>query len=59
VSRYGFSKSRFFQVAGAPYNTNICFGGLDMRDAWTTASRTGCLSHTRWPNADLRLNYNG
>ena len=49
----------FIAVEGDPYITNICFGGADMRDAWITASGTGCLYHARWPTAGLRLNYNG
>ena len=49
----------FFEVPGDPYITNICFGGKDMRDAWITASGTGCLYHTRWPDAGHRLHFNG
>ena len=49
----------FVGVPGDPYITNICFGGEDMRDAWITASGTGCLYHTRWPSAGLKLNFNG
>ena len=49
----------FVDVPGDPYITNICFGGPDMRDAWITASGTGCLYHTRWPSAGLSLNFNG
>ncbi|WP_281992552.1 SMP-30/gluconolactonase/LRE family protein [Sulfitobacter geojensis] len=49
----------FFEVPGDPYITNICFGGEDMRDAWITASGTGCLYHTRWPDAGHRLHFNG
>jgi gluconolactonase len=41
--------------------TNICFGDSDgtgeYRDAYITASATGKLLHTRWPNRGLRLNY--
>ena len=48
----------FLPIEGDPYITNICFGGDDMRDAWITASGTGCLYHTRWPSAGLRLNFN-
>ena len=29
--------------------TNICFGGVDLRDAFITCSSTGRLYHTRWP----------
>lgn len=43
---------------GDRYITNICFGGADMRDAWITASGTGCLYHTRWPSAGLKLHFN-
>ena len=48
----------FLEVPGDPYITNICFGGADMRDAWITASGTGCLYHTRWPSAGLPLHFN-
>jgi len=50
---------RFVAMQGDPYITNICFGGDDMRDAWITASGTGCLYHARWENPGLRLNFNG
>jgi gluconolactonase len=49
----------FVEVPGDPYITNICFGGEDMRDAWITASGTGCLYHTRWPTPGHRLHFNG
>jgi len=49
----------FLEVPGDPYITNICFGGTDMQDAWITASGTGCLYHTRWPSAGLKLHFNG
>lgn len=49
----------FLELPGDPYVTNICFGGPDMRDAWITASGTGCLYHTRWPSPGLKLNFNG
>lgn len=52
------SEVKFVSVPGDPYITNICFGGDDMRDAWITASGTGCLYHTRWNDAGLRLNFN-
>jgi len=48
----------FVAVPGDPYITNICFGGPDMRDAWITASGTGCLYHARWPSPGLALNFN-
>lgn len=41
-----------------PIVTNICFGGDDMRDAWITASGTGRLYKTRWPQPGLKLNFN-
>jgi gluconolactonase len=41
-----------------PMVTNICFGGLDMRDAWITGSATGTLFKCRWPRAGLKLNFN-
>lgn len=37
--------------------TNIAFGGRDMRDAYLTASTTGCLYRMRWPRPGLRLNF--
>jgi gluconolactonase len=42
-----------------PLVTNICFGGLDLQDAWITAGMTGRLYHTRWPRPGLRLAFNG
>ena len=39
--------------------TNLCFGGVDMRDAWVTCSSTGRLYHCRWPRPGLRLSFNG
>ncbi len=48
----------FMKVGDDPYITNICFGGADMRDAWITASGTGCLYHTRWPTAGHQLHFN-
>ena len=50
---------RFIEMPDDPYITNICFGGADMRDAWITASGTGCLYHMRWPAPGLRLHFNG
>jgi gluconolactonase len=41
-----------------PVVTNICFGGDDMRDAWITASGTGRLYKTYWPQPGLKLNFN-
>jgi gluconolactonase len=41
-----------------PLVTNICFGGLDLQDAWITAGMTGRLYHARWPRAGLRLAFN-
>jgi gluconolactonase len=38
--------------------TNICFGGVDMRDAYITLSQTGRLIRIRWPEPGLRLNFN-
>ncbi|MEP7243273.1 MAG: SMP-30/gluconolactonase/LRE family protein [Gammaproteobacteria bacterium] len=42
-----------------PLTTNICFGGVDMRDAWVTCSSTGRLFKCRWPRAGLKLPFNG
>lgn len=48
-------------ATGDLMTTNICFGDTDgsgeYRDAYITASGTGKLLHTRWPNNGLRLNY--
>jgi gluconolactonase len=41
-----------------PLVTNICFGGLDLQDAWVTAGMTGRLYHARWPRPGLRLAFN-
>lgn len=41
-----------------PIVTNICFGGIDMKDAWVTASGTGKLYKCRWPRPGLKLNFN-
>jgi gluconolactonase len=41
-----------------PVTTNICFGGVDMRDAWITCSSTGQLYKTRWPRPGLELAFN-
>lgn len=41
-----------------PVTTNICFGGVDMRDAWVTGSSTGKLFKVRWPRAGLKLPFN-
>ncbi len=50
---------KFVEVPGDPYVTNICFGGEDLRDAWITASGTGCLYQARWPSPGHRLHFNG
>jgi len=42
-----------------PVTTNICFGGTDLRTAFVTLSGTGKLVALEWPEAGLRLNYNG
>jgi gluconolactonase len=42
-----------------PITTNICFGGVDMRDAWVTCSSTGRLYKCRWPRPGLKLAFNG
>jgi gluconolactonase len=41
-----------------PLVTNICFGGLDLRDVWITAGLTGRLYRARWPRPGLRLAFN-
>lgn len=38
-----------------PIVTNICFGGVDMRDAFVTLGTTGRLIKMRWPEPGLRL----
>lgn len=38
--------------------TNVCFGGVDMRDAWITGAGTGKLFKCRWESPGLRLNFN-
>lgn len=37
--------------------TNICFGGVDLRDAFITMSGSGRLIRMRWPEAGLKLNF--
>jgi gluconolactonase len=37
-----------------PICTNICFGGVDMTDAWVTGSGTGKLFKARWPRPGLK-----
>ncbi len=37
--------------------TNICFGGVDMCDAYATLSHTGRLVRLRWPEPGLKLNF--
>lgn len=39
------------------FTTNICFGGVDMQDAWLTLSGTGRLVKIRWNRPGLKLNY--
>ena len=59
ISADGLSLSHI--PTGDLLTTNICFGDSDgtgeYRDAYITASATGKLLHTRWPNRGLRLNY--
>jgi gluconolactonase len=38
--------------------TNICWGGKEMKTAYITASGTGKLLTTEWPEAGLKLSYN-
>jgi gluconolactonase len=42
-----------------PVTTNICFGGPELRTAYVTLSGTGQLIAMDWPEAGLRLNYEG
>ena len=42
-----------------PVTTNICFGGSDMRTAYITLSGTGRMVAMDWPEAGLRLAYEG
>lgn len=44
---------------GDPMTTNVCFGGGDMKTAFVTLSATGKLVSVPWPEAGLRLNYQG
>lgn len=39
--------------------TNLCFGGTDLRDVFTTMSATGRIAKLRWPRPGLRLNFQG
>jgi gluconolactonase len=38
--------------------TNLCFGGVDMRDVWVTGSSRGFLYKGRWPRPGLKLAFN-
>lgn len=38
-----------------PMPTNICFGGIDLRDAWITLAGQGALARARWPRPGLAL----
>ena len=40
-----------------PMVTNVCFGGKDLRTAFTTLSMTGKLVSFEWPRPGLKLNY--
>jgi len=42
-----------------PFTTNIAFGGVDMRAAYLTQSNGGRLIRADWPEAGLRLAFNG
>ncbi|HTC09572.1 MAG TPA: SMP-30/gluconolactonase/LRE family protein [Acetobacteraceae bacterium] len=44
---------------GDPMTTNVCFGGGDMTTAFVTLSGTGKLVAVVWPEAGLRLHYQG
>ena len=44
---------------GDQVTTNIAFGGSDMSFAWMTYSMQGRLVKMRWPEAGMRLVYNG
>jgi gluconolactonase len=52
-----FEPSGEYEHAPMPdaVTTNLCFGGVDMRDAWITCSSTGRLLKVRWPRPGLRL----
>jgi gluconolactonase len=39
------------------YLTNICFGGIDRKTAYVTASGTGKLLRAEWPVPGLQLNF--
>ena len=39
------------------FTTNICWGGVDMCDAYITLSSTGRLVKARWPRPGLKLAY--
>jgi gluconolactonase len=56
-----FDLNGSYEYFAAPdrFITNICFGGVDMQDAWITSSGTGKLYRARWPRRGLRLEFNG
>lgn len=48
---------RHILLPGAPYVTNICFGGPDLRPACLTVSMTGKLLAFEWDGPGANLNY--
>ncbi len=50
------AEARFVSIAD-PLTTNICFGGLDLRTAFVTASSTGALLSFAWDGPGLPLNF--
>ena len=44
-------------LLGDPMVTNVCFGGPDLRTAFSTLSATGRLVSFPWPRPGLKLNY--
>jgi gluconolactonase len=44
-------------ILGDPLVTNVCFGGEDLRTAFSTLSSTGRLVSFPWPRPGLKLNY--
>lgn len=44
-----------FVETGDPFTTNLCFGGLDMRDIWITCAGTGTIRKGRVDDPGERL----
>jgi gluconolactonase len=48
-----------FNETGDAFNTNVCFGGPDMKTAYVTLAQGGKLGKISWPKPGLKLHFNG